>query len=138
MPGLIDATVAIWPGAVSSPSRSVKFTVVDRPVTGPKGAAKSIPAVEKVPVELTSPSPDQLISPRPRTVPWTSAITPSVRRVSSSGWRPSLKVIPGTSRTAWPAPLERAWRMVTSVTLVPLGGWTRVPPARMSSPDRVT
>ena len=40
------------------------------------------------PVEVTSPLPVQAIRPCPLSRPRTSAITPSVRRVSSSGWRP--------------------------------------------------
>ena len=32
------------------------------------------------------------------------------------------------------SPVDRRWSIVTSVTLVPLAGWTSVPPARTSSP----
>ena len=57
------------------------------PETGPNGAAKSMSAVENSPVEVTLPCPAQSIRPLPVTVPWTSAMTPSVSRVSSSGWK---------------------------------------------------
>ena len=42
----------------------------------------------------------------PRTLPRTSAMTPKVSGVSSSGWKPSPKVMPGTSSRALPAPLD--------------------------------
>ena len=54
MPGLIVLTVAICPGAVSSPSRSVKRTVVLSPVTGPKLAARSVSLMVNSPVDLTA------------------------------------------------------------------------------------
>ena len=51
--------------------------------------------VEKSPVEVTFPLAVQSIRPCPLIVPLTSAITPSVRRVSSSGWKFGPKVSPG-------------------------------------------
>ena len=46
-------TVATWPGAVTSPSRSVKRTVVLSPVTGPKRAARLVSRTLNSPVDLT-------------------------------------------------------------------------------------
>ncbi len=82
MPGLMLPTESDCPGAVSRPSRSVKRIVPLRPVTGPNEAARSVPSVVNSPVEVTVPSPRQLIRPCPATVPLTSAITPSASRVS--------------------------------------------------------
>ena len=122
MPGFIERMVAICPGAVSSFSRSVKWTLVVSPVTGPNGAARLMFAVEKSPVEVTLPAPVQLILPCPRSTPLTSATTPSVTGVSSSGCRFGPKAIPGTSRLAWPAPLLRLCSTRALVTKVPLSG----------------
>ena len=80
------STLSNWLGAVSSPSKLVKRIVPFRPVTGPNEAARSVPSVENSPVEVTVPSPRQLIRPWPVTVPLTSATTPSASRVSWSGW----------------------------------------------------
>ena len=55
MPGLIEAIVATWCGAVSSASRSVKCIVVREARDRAEGAAKSMLAVEKSPVEVTLP-----------------------------------------------------------------------------------
>jgi len=63
MPGLMEWIDATWPGELSSPRRSVKWTLVVRPWTGPNGAARSMLAVEKSPAEVTAPDPDQLILP---------------------------------------------------------------------------
>ena len=129
-PGLISATVAIWPGADSSASRSVNCTCPLIPLTGPNAAAKSTLSVPKVPVEVT-PSGLHAIRPLPRIVPRTSAMTPKVSRVSSSGWKPSPKVMPGTASCASPLPLGNAWRMATSATLTLFSGVNSVPCAVM-------
>ena len=42
IPGFIARIVATCPGAVSRPRRSVKWTLVVSPVTGPNGAARSM------------------------------------------------------------------------------------------------
>ena len=55
-------------------------------------------AVEKSPVEVTLPFALQSIRPCPRIVPLTSAITPSVSRVISSGWKFGPKVKPRARR----------------------------------------
>ncbi len=125
------SSVTVCPGAVCIPSRSVNTIVPFMPVTGPKAAARSMSRTVNSPVEVTLPSPDQLIRPWPLRPPLTSAITPSVMRLSSSGCRFSPKVMPGTSSTALPSPVARLWAMVTSETLVPLAGWLRVPVARI-------
>ena len=62
----------------------------------------------KVPV-LVVPRGLQAMSPRPRSVPSTSATTPVVSRVSASGRKPfGVKAMPGTSIPAWPRPLSRS------------------------------
>ena len=73
-------------------------------------------------VEVTFPLELQSIRPCPLIVPLTSAMTPSVSRVISSGCKLGPKVRPGTSSKAWPAPLERRCSMFTLVTRVPLDG----------------
>ena len=75
-------TDRLCPGAVSSPSKLVKRIVPLSPVTGPNEAARSVPSVVNSPVEVTCPSPRQLIRPCPATVPLTNAITPSASLVS--------------------------------------------------------
>ena len=90
--------------------------VVVIPVTGPNGAAKIHVGGRKFAARADLPAAAPVDPPLPVTVPWTSAMTPSLRRVSSSGWRPSPKRMPGTSSTAPPAPVSRSWRIVTSVT----------------------
>ena len=88
-------------------------------------------------VDVTLPAPLHAIRPCPLSPPLTSAITPSVNRVSSSGCRPAPKRIPGMSSTASPFPVLRLWAMVTSLILVPLAGWLSVPVARIMLSARV-
>ena len=128
MPGLIVFTVATCPGALARLSRSLKWIVVLRPDTGPNAAASAASFVAKVPVEVT-PSGVQPICASPVTVARTSATTPKVRRVSRSGWKSLVKTMPGTVRSAVPAPADRRWTIRTSATFTAFVGSYSVPPA---------
>ena len=58
-------------------------------------------------ISLRNQRPAQAMRPCPLRLPVTSATTPSVSRVGSSGWSPSPKRIPGTSSKARPTPFDR-------------------------------
>ena len=109
MPGLIDSIVSdlarrgLEAEQVGEADRAAEPG--DRAEAAPRGRCRRS---MNSPVEVTLPRPFQSIRPCPLIVPGTSAITPSVRRVSSSGCRPSPKCDAGHVEHAHcPPPVDR-------------------------------
>ena len=124
IPGLIEATRKVWPGAVVRLRRSVKRIVPLAPRTGPKAAAKSRSSVVNWP-ELATPFAPQSSRPVPLTCPLIFATTPRARRDRSSGWSRGSNCRCAITRSAWPRPLDRSWRMSAAVTIRSLAGLRR-------------